>query len=133
MKTITEIIASGGCSVAKLVKKCEGSAKLKQVFQSIIEQDLSKYCEFAKYENSTLSVEIANSAWATKFRYLTADLIKQLRSQPEFHELKKIRYFVKKHQDPIVAPTIKKTSLTESNQRLWQQTLTDLKKHQAAS
>jgi len=49
-------------------------------------------CKLAKIENGRALVIIDSSAWASKFRYAIPDLLKNLRVQPEFQNLKEIRY-----------------------------------------
>ncbi|MFA6408824.1 MAG: DUF721 domain-containing protein [Gammaproteobacteria bacterium] len=62
------------------------------VFKNILGPELAMRCKLAKIENGRALVIIDSSAWASKFRYAIPDLLKNLRVQPEFQNLKEIRY-----------------------------------------
>jgi len=90
---------------SKLINYLHNSSKLSNVFDSlerlekqnfvfknILGPELATRCKLAKIENGRALVIVDSSAWASKFRYAIPDLLKNLRIQPEFQNLKDIRY-----------------------------------------
>lgn len=128
MKTINEIIKKDNSTLAKLISKSQESHGLKIIFASAVDKDLIKYCDFATYKNSVLTVTVSNQAFATKVRYAIPDIIKNLKIYPEFKDLTKIRYVVEK--TPIInniKSKQKPAKLSQSIEILWRKTMSELK------
>lgn len=78
----------------KLFSKARKLEKLNAVFKEIIKLDLREHCSLAKIESEQLFLTVDCAAWATKLHYSLSDLLKNLRIQPEFRQITKIRYSV---------------------------------------
>lgn len=131
MKTISEILKTKDSHLTKLINKTKNSQNLELILRMALDLNLKKYCYFANYKKSILTIIVTNISIATRLRYTIPELIKNLRAQPEFKNITKIRY--------TVAPTLR-TEITKSknkcqklspnNKILWQKILTNLKKKQ---
>jgi hypothetical protein len=78
-------------------------------------------------EGSTLAVVVTNASWATKLRYAIPDIIKNLRTQPEFKTITVIRYYINQQTQPLKSRK-KLTKLSPDNEILWKGTLARLNK-----
>ena len=128
MKTITDILHKRDSFLTKLINKTKNSKNLEVIFRTAVEQNLAKHCHFANYKTSELSVTVTNTAWATRLRYAIPDIIKQLRIQPEFKEITKIRYIVASTLTSPTKPKKEKNKLSRDNEELLRKTMLDLKK-----
>lgn len=128
MKTITEILKKNNSPLTKLITKLKDSQDLEPIFRTALGSDLAKYCHFANYRNSELTITVANTSFATRLRYAIPDLIKQLRVQPEFKEITSIRYTIATTQMQLATQKNQPTKISSVNEILWQKTLSDLKK-----
>lgn len=125
MKTINEILKKTDSKLAKLIKKTKGAEDLEHIFRASLDSNLIKYCHFANYKNSVLTVTVKNTSWATKLRYSIPDIVKTLKVQPEFKDISTIRYVVDK-PTPKAKVKKSKTKLSTENEILWQKTLAEL-------
>jgi len=129
MKTIGEILEKNNSIFTKLIKKTKDTKDLAAVFQSVLDANLTKNCQFAKLEDSVITIAVKNAAWATRIRYAIPDMLKNLRTQPEFKKITSIRYFVVVHPTTHATALKKKTTkLSSTNEVLWQETLAKLQK-----
>ena len=94
MKTIGDILATHQ-PLAQFITKNNAIKIGDNLFKSIINNyDFSTHCRFFDYQNGELIIEVFGSAWATKVRYAIPEMIKALKLQPEFSDIKKIRYII---------------------------------------
>jgi hypothetical protein len=128
MKTIGEILEKNNSIFTKLIKKTQDTKSLAAVFQSVLDENLTKYCQFAKLEDSVITIAVKNAAQATRIRYAIPDMLKILRTQPEFKKIASIRYFVGQHPISATTPKKKIIKLSNANEVLWQETLAKLQK-----
>ncbi|MBU0744211.1 MAG: DUF721 domain-containing protein [Gammaproteobacteria bacterium] len=127
MKTITEIFKKNNSLITKLINKLKDSRDLEIIFRAAIDTNLAKHCHFANYKNSELTVIVTNTSWATRFRYAIPDILKQLRIQPEFKDISRIRYTITPSEIQIPNKKSKPIKLSSNNEILWQETIADLK------
>ncbi|MEI8054892.1 MAG: DUF721 domain-containing protein [bacterium] len=127
MKTIGEILKKNNSPLTKLIKRNQEARNLSSVFQSMLDANLAKNCQFANLEGSVINVIVKNAAWATRIRYAIPDMLKNLRTQPEFRMITSVRYFIDR-KACVTNPKKKKiTKLSSDNEVLWQKTLARLK------
>ncbi|MCK4608558.1 MAG: DUF721 domain-containing protein [Gammaproteobacteria bacterium] len=102
---INQFISSGTSPLAKIIQKTAALQQLNQIWHSTLNNELSKHCCVAKHSSNKelLTVIVDNAAWATNLRYAMPDIIKTLRTQPEFNKLIKIRYRLR-HDTPAPEP-----------------------------
>jgi hypothetical protein len=127
MKTIADILKKGDSNLAKLINKSKASGDLERIFHMALDGNLAKYCQFANYKDSELTVVAANTAVAARLRFVIPDIIKQLRIQPEFKDIETIRYTIAPAEGRL-KPKKAKLKLSAASEDLWQQTLQELKK-----
>ena len=127
MKTIGEILEKNDSLLVKLIKKTQNTKKLAFIFQNVLDPSIAKNCEFANLVKTVITVTVKNASWATRLRYAIPDMIKNLRTQPEFKNAKTIRYLI---TPPVEATKIKKPpiKLSHSNEILLRKTLNKLQK-----
>jgi len=128
MKTIGEILEKNNSPLAKLIKKNQDAQNLASVFQSMLDANLAKNCQFANLEGSVVNITVKNAAWATRIRYAIPDMLKNLRTQPEFRTITSVRYFVDRSIHAANPKKKKIAKLSSHNETLWQETLARLKK-----
>ena len=130
MKTIGEILTKNASVLTNLIRKSKNVQNLASVFHSMLDASLAKHCKLATLEGSKLNVTVTNAAWATRLRYAIPDIIKILRTQPEFKEISTIHYFVNQPTQAFIRKK-KQIKLSRNNKILWQETMASLKKKAA--
>lgn len=128
MKTIGEILGKNNSILAKLIKKTNNMRSLELVFQSVLDASFAKNCQFASLEGSVVTISVKNASWATRVRYSIPDMLKNMRTQPEFKDITSIRYIISRHQTSPEKRKKKRTKLSHNNEVLWKETLAKLKK-----
>lgn len=93
MKTIGQIINHNSV-LEKLISTAKNLQYLNGVFRSVLETSLSQHCHLSKIDGTKLTVTVDSPAWASIFRYEIPEILKNLQSQPEFKDIKSIRYLV---------------------------------------
>ncbi len=63
-------------------------------------------------------VIVDNASWATNLRYAIPDIIKTLRTQPEFKGLQSIHYHISRYSMPPTASPQQKNSTDMQNARM---------------
>jgi len=104
--------------LTKLIKKTSSLQNLNRLFQEILNNDLSKHCQIAQKTKNLLVIIVDNAAWATNLRYAIPDIIKTLRTQPEFKNLQNIRYHISRYSMPPTASPQQKNSTDMQNARM---------------
>lgn len=120
MKTIGEILENNNSVFAKLIKKTQSANNLTSVFKNMLDTDIIKNCQFISLNNSTINIAVKNTAWATRIRYAIPDMLKILRTQPEFKTAKNIKYFISQSYQ-VAIPKKKPARLSDKNEILWQE------------
>lgn len=128
MKTIGEILEKNNFIFTKLIKKSQNTKELAIRFQGMLDTNLAKNCQFANLEGPVITITVKNAAWATRIRYAIPDILKNIRTQPEFKMVTKIRYSVDNHAANHIKTGSKKSKLSTNNEILWRETLAKLNK-----
>jgi len=126
MDTISKILQKKGSKLSKLIEKTRGSENLEAIFHAALEENIAKHCQFANFKDSLLTVTVSNSSWAMKLRYTIPDIVKNLRIQPEFKELTKIRYTIAKPNQKTPKKKHSPEKISKENEKLWHKTIADL-------
>lgn len=105
MKTIDNILGKSSV-LQNLLSKTKELQYLNKIFAFCLERNLAKHCRIAKIdtENRTLHVVVDNPTWATKLRYTIPDILKNLKTQPEFKNIKNISYSVIQVENQHLTP-----------------------------
>lgn len=91
MKKISEIKIP---AIENIFHKAKWLNSIQENIAVFIPEELRAHCSVVNFEHGILVFAVENSAWALKFRYITADLLKQLRTQLNLHSLSAIKYYV---------------------------------------
>ena len=94
MKTLGQILSCKHNILPKLVDKAQQLSKFDRLFRSFFDAALARHCHLAELTATEAVVVADSSAWAMRLRYAIPDILKNVKTQPEFKELKKIRYCV---------------------------------------
>lgn len=128
MKTIAEILHKDNNKIfTKLITKNQNLILLSGIFNSVIDSSIAKNCSLASIEGQIMSIAVKNAAWANRVRYYLPEMLKNLRTQPEFHMIISIKYFVERQ---FTAPTTKKPAINKissQNEAMWHKTIARLR------
>ena len=128
MKIIGDILKKTNPNFAKLIYKSENSFKLNAILSIILGEKLSLYCNFANYNNSELTIAVTSSMWITRLRFIIPNIIKQLKTYPEFKDLNKIKYYMVSDVPLFSKIKNEKIRISSDNEKLWRKTMEDIKK-----
>jgi len=127
MKTIVEILRKDNNKIfAKLINKNQNLEVLAGVFNSVIDPSIAKNCRLASIEERVMHISVKNAAWANRVRYYLPEMLKNLHTQPEFHLITSIKYFVERQ---FTAPVAKKpvgNKMSTHNETMWRETIARL-------
>ncbi len=129
MKTIASFLDNSSHHLTRLTKVATAQQHLSNLVATVIDPKFARFCRFAHYERNHLTLLVANAAWITKIRFQTPELIKMLREQPEFANLKNIScriddnyYHLSEDKPPPRQPRSKE------NETAWQAVKAQLKR-----
>lgn len=85
-----------------LMVKLKRLQELQNILSGFLDKKLVQHCEVANLENNCLTIITDTALWATQLRFQIADLLGELRKNPELCALREIRCKVrpKKNQKP---------------------------------
>ena len=128
MKTIVEILRKDNNKIfAKLINKNKNLETLAGIFNSVIDPSIAKNCRLASIKDRVMHISVKNAAWANRIRYYLPEMLKNLRTQPEFHMVASIRYFVERQ---FAVPVKKKQDINKMsacNEAMWRKTIARLR------
>lgn len=128
MKTIVEILRTNNNKIfAQLINKNHDLESLTRIFRNAVDPEAAKNCRLASVDNRVLHLAVKNAAWASRMRYQLPELLKNLRTQPEFHTITSIKYFVERQ---FTAPSTKRSAahqMSPHNEAMWRQTIAKLR------
>jgi len=127
MKTLGQIFFHQNDVLPELINKAKQLSKLDQLFRSFLDASLARHCHLANLSETEMLVVADNSSWATRLRYAIPDILKNIKTQPEFKDLKKIRYCLSAEQS-LSSPKKEKPKLSSVNEKLWKDALSLLQK-----
>lgn len=125
MKPINEILINKNTHLAKLFVKSAKNRELNNIFKNILDGELKKHTHFAKISKEILIVTVDSAAWATRLRFTIPEILKNLNTQIEFKEIKKIRYVIVPNDEfqPIKAT---KKKISAENEKIWRETIKNI-------
>lgn len=97
LKKPIQLITGKNSPLAGAIIQTAELQQLNRVFHNTIDQHFAVHCQIAQYKNGRMLLIVDNAAWGTNLLYAIPDLIKTLRIQPEFKDVKKINYRINKH------------------------------------
>lgn len=130
MKTLGNILhdkdgKQNNSAFGKIVQQSQRLAKLNMLFKDFLESSLKKHCQLAQIEGSELVIIVDNASWATRLRYAIPEILKNIKTQPEFSAVKKIRYCIRIEENEDLRKT-QKLRLSPEIEQLWANTLEKL-------
>ncbi|KPJ67557.1 MAG: hypothetical protein AMJ43_04735 [Coxiella sp. DG_40] len=111
-------ILTANKNITRLIKKSSSLQNLNRLFQEMLNDDLSKHCQIAQKTKDSLVIVVDNASWATNLRYAIPDIIKMLRTQPEFKNIRTIRYYINRRSIPKDPLSRVKNSTDMQNARM---------------
>lgn len=129
MKTLEQIFTNNQKVLPELINKAQQLSRLDKLFLSFFsDQTLAKHCHLANLTDKEALVVADSSVWVMKLRYAIPDILKSVKTQPEFKGLKKIRYSVSLVGQTLAEETkVQKNKLSADNEKLWKKALEQLK------
>ena len=100
----------------ELVSKSHEAQQLTELLKRFLEPDLAAQCKVINFEKGCLTVAVASAIWATKFRYVTADLLSFLRKEGKLYNLRSINSIIEQPHMLQVATPQQSNSATKKNQ-----------------
>ena len=79
-RPLAELLRSAGSNQQQLLKKAGRLQQLQTKLQKLLPADLATHVQLANLRGDRLVLTADSSAWASRLRYLSADLLLQLRT-----------------------------------------------------
>lgn len=106
-KKIDRILNNDDSVFSRLINKAKTLSKLDDTIQSVLDAKLKGRYKIAGYEKGLLTFLTDNSATATQIRYQIPEILKRLRSQPQWAGLVTISVKVHHHWHEYITPSPK--------------------------
>ncbi len=87
-----------------LLRKAQEVKTLNQTIKQHLPKEWIAYCEVLSFNQGKLVLEIANSSWASKLRFIKDDLLIHLRSIPAFSGVSTISHVIRVHTEMAAKP-----------------------------
>jgi hypothetical protein len=120
MRTITNIIENQASRLQKILVRVQQNKQLDQILKNALEPALSRHVHFAKITKETLVVTVDGALWATRLIYATPEILKNLHTQEEFKNIKKIRHIATTTNE-VVSKIRSPKKLSPQNEKLWRE------------
>jgi hypothetical protein len=95
MKTLQEILGSD--ALKPYVAKADELQALNALW-SMTMHEWASHCRIANFERGVLVLQAENAAWASRIRYATPEIFKQLAFYSEFGGLQKVEVILSKYK-----------------------------------
>jgi hypothetical protein len=128
--SINSILHTAKNNMATIITKVSELKLLNGRLSKILARNLAKHCQVANCARGVLTLMIDSSAWSTRIRYVTTDILQELHKDTQLQHITTIKCIVRpKYQQAISKnKTRHKPRITLANIRLMQETARNIKK-----
>lgn len=102
----------------KLKDKIEKQRLLQQAWATQVGADIAEHTQVTGYESGILRVRLQSPAWAARLRQQGASMLKKLRRQPPFEDIKKLQLRVVPHEDAANEINARRLQLSDRSRNL---------------
>lgn len=89
-------------TLSALTSRVRDLEKINQIILQKLEPEVAQNCQVANLRNGILYLATTSPAWHHQLRFLTSDLLSQLRTEPDWMGLKSIEIQVQQPSTPYV-------------------------------
>lgn len=100
---------------------------LQTIFAQVVKPELADYCYLIKYKDGKLKIGADAAAWAARLRFDAPELIRLLRTYPEFEHLQEIICKVRPKSETLTHCVLAKPQISSQNIKLIQETASHIK------
>lgn len=94
---INDLLNKSESPLGKLIAHAQAIDELNHTFTSVLDNELIPHCRVGYYDLGVLTLFATSSAWATRLRYATPNLLSKLRSIPQWAGICSIQIKVQKN------------------------------------
>jgi hypothetical protein len=119
-KLVGNLLTCGRGTLSILHRKVAQLDKLTALLKNSLNDPLRQHCQVANLKDDCLVIMVDSAAWATQIRYLTPDLLKQLKRSPELQHVRTLHCYIDPGPTPSApAPIIEREPLSADNIQLF--------------
>jgi hypothetical protein len=89
---IKNLFANEQNKLDTILRNAANLKRLNSLFQSALNLELAKHCYLVELNGDSISLMVDNASWATALRYAIPDMIKVLKTKPEFKTIQHIHF-----------------------------------------
>ncbi len=107
-------------TISRLIQHARRLQRVASTIKELLPPALAAHCQPGNIANDTLTIYLDSSAWATKIRYFSPQLLAHLGKSPQTSQVKQIRIVVHPllFQRPPVIPTSYRRTLSPASAAL---------------
>src|SRR5258708_5353538 len=83
-------------SLHAILQKARYLGELDNILKKMLDKDIAPHCCVANFRDNILVIQCKNAAWATRFKFLIPDLLKNLRQKANLPSLASISIIIAK-------------------------------------
>jgi hypothetical protein len=80
--------------LTSIVQKAAHLRQLDQLLKTLIDKEIAAHCCVANYRDNILVIQCENAAWATRFKFLIPELLKNFRQNGQLRSLVSISLII---------------------------------------
>lgn len=101
---VLELLQSPQCDLAKIVQTVEAIQELSHWIQARLPEAIRPHCQVGLYQKGILTLVASSPAWATQLRFLSGELLQNLRQEPRWIGIRSIQVKVARLQAAKIEP-----------------------------
>lgn len=116
LRTVSQFLNNNQI-LGKIIPTLQRLQHIDSIFKTVVNLQLCEHCSVLKLEANAILIGVESPVWATKLHYSIPEILKNLRTQPEFKSITKINYvIVKDATQPFLQGAFHKKPLIISKQ-----------------
>lgn len=101
---VLELLQSPQCDLANIVQTVQAIQELSDWIQARLPEAIRPHCEVGLYQKGILTLVASSPAWATQLRFLSGELLQNLRQEPRWIGIRSIQVKVARLQATKIEP-----------------------------
>lgn len=101
---VLELLQSPQCDLANIVQTVQAIQELSHWIQARLPEAIRTHCQVGLYQKGILTLVASSPAWATQLRFLSGELLQNLRQEPRWIGIRSIQVKVARLQATKIEP-----------------------------
>ncbi|MFO1258447.1 MAG: DciA family protein [Gammaproteobacteria bacterium] len=101
---VLDLLQSPQCDLASILQTVQAIQELSHWIQTRLPEAIRPHCQVGLYQKGILTLVASSPAWATQLRFLSGELLQNLRQEPRWISIRSIQVKVARLQATKIEP-----------------------------